>query len=209
MKLVVPAHSCATNFVLVWFGRYWIILHTCFGFILIGRAACLYKDFLITFGTTYVHHFRLKLLPIENSFVKSIRSISQKSQFYRRAVSRFLYTMCNQPVWHVLFTLLGLGVENITFIVKLAYLGIYFIQKYARRLLIWLTVLLILQHINLFFQLQDWMLQKLLIISTNASSESFPEVNFRQKTQWEHTIPPTPRGELWDAKQLPCIGMEK
>ncbi len=36
------------------------------------------------------------LAVLDNSNVKSIRSISQKSKFYRKAVSRFLYTMCNQ-----------------------------------------------------------------------------------------------------------------
>ncbi len=34
-----------TNFILVLFGRYWIILHARYGFVPIGSAACLYKDF--------------------------------------------------------------------------------------------------------------------------------------------------------------------
>ncbi len=38
---------------------------------------------------------------------------------------------------------------------------------------------------QLFYQLKDWMLQKLLIISKSASNESREELNFIQKIQWK------------------------
>ncbi len=53
-------------------------------------------------------------------------------------------------MWHVLFTLLGLWIENITFSVKLAYLGIYFTEKRTRWRLTRLTVLLRLQRFSCF-----------------------------------------------------------
>ncbi len=40
------------------------------------------------------YHYRVLFYNIK-FIVKSIRSISQKSKFYSRAVSKFLYTMCN------------------------------------------------------------------------------------------------------------------
>ncbi len=41
----ISARSCATDFVLVLFGRYWTILHARFGFIPIDSAVYSYKDF--------------------------------------------------------------------------------------------------------------------------------------------------------------------
>ncbi len=50
---------------------------------------------------------------------------------------------------HVLFTLPGVWVESIIS-VKLAYVGIYVAEKHARWRLMWLTVLLTLQHFSCF-----------------------------------------------------------
>ncbi len=79
--------------------------------------------------------------PFYISIVKSIRSISQKSKFYWREVSKFLYTMRNKCgmfcslYWEYELKILCLSV-------KLAYLGIYFTEKHARLWVTWLTVLL-------------------------------------------------------------------
>ncbi len=79
-------------------------------------------------------HFR------ENSIVKSIMSISQKSKFYRRA-SRFLCIMHNQfGMFYSLYWYYDSKILCVS--VKLPYQGIYFTEKYARWWLRFLTVLL-------------------------------------------------------------------
>ncbi len=66
------------------------------------------------------------------SIVKSMRSISHKSKFYRREVSKFLYTMRNQcGMFYSLYWVYELKILRIS--VKLAYLGIYYTEKHARR----------------------------------------------------------------------------
>ncbi len=81
------------------------------------------------------------------STIKSIRSISQKSKFYRRAVSKFIYTMCNQcGMFYTLRHEYELKILRVS--LKLAYLGIYFTEKHARWRLMWLAVLLRLQHFS-------------------------------------------------------------
>ncbi len=102
-----------------------------------------------------------------NSIVKSIRSISQKSKFYKRAVSKFLYTKCNQcGMFYSLYWEYELKVLLIS--VKLAYLGNYFIEKEARQQLTWLTVLLRLQHFSCFSNFRAdcyknyWLYRKML-----------------------------------------------
>ncbi len=82
-----------------------------------------------------------------NSIIKSTRSTSQKSKFYKRAVSEFLYTMRNQcGMFYSLYQEYELKILRVS--VKLAYLDIYFTEKHARRRLAWLTVLLGLKHSN-------------------------------------------------------------
>ncbi len=62
-----------------------------------------------------------------NSIVKSIRSISQKSKFYRRAVSKLLYTVRNQcDKFYSLYQEYELKILHVG--VKLAYLCIYFTE---------------------------------------------------------------------------------
>ncbi len=81
--------------------------------------------------------------------IKSTRSISQKSKFYKRTVSKFLYTKCNQrSIFYSLYWEYELKILHVT--VKLAHLDIYFTEKLARRRLTWLTVLLRLQHFSCF-----------------------------------------------------------
>ncbi len=66
-----------------------------------------------------------------NSILKSIRSGSQKSKFYRGAVSRFLYIMYNQcGVFYSLYWYYELKILHVS--VKLPYRGIYFTEKHAR-----------------------------------------------------------------------------
>ncbi len=112
--------------------------------------ACLIYEtpHVLVFGlcVSYVWHNDGKL---DNSIVKSIRSISQISKFYRRAVSKFLYTKCNQ--WGMFYSLYWEYELKILLVsVKLAYLGSYFTEKHARRQLTWLTALLRLQHFSCF-----------------------------------------------------------
>ncbi len=84
------------------------------------------------------------------SIVKSIRSISQNSKFYRRAVLKFLYTMRNQcGTFYSLYLEIESKILGIN--VKLVYLGIYLTEKHARQWLTWLIVLLRLQHFSCFF----------------------------------------------------------
>ncbi len=86
-----------------------------------------------------------------NSIVKRIRSISQKNKFYRRAESKFLYTMRNQRgIFYLLHWECELKILCIN--VKLAYLDIYFTEKHVRRRHTWL-VLLRLQHFSCFSNL--------------------------------------------------------
>ncbi len=68
-----------------------------------------------------------------NYIVKSTRCISQKSKFYRRAVSKFLYTMRNQYDMVCSFTLPGYELEILRVSVKLAYLGIHFTEKHVKQ----------------------------------------------------------------------------
>ncbi len=57
--------------------------------------------------------------------------MSQKSKFYRREVSRFLYTKRNQcGMFYSLYWEYELNILLVS--VKLAYLGNYFIEKHAR-----------------------------------------------------------------------------
>ncbi len=90
----------------------------------------------------------LSILIMENnSIVKSMRSISKKRKFYRRAVSKFLYAMCNQSgMFYSFYWEYELKILRVS--VKMAYLGIYFTENYAKRRLTWFTVLLRLQHFN-------------------------------------------------------------
>ncbi len=67
----------------------------------------------------------------DKSIIKSIRSISQRCKFYRRAVLNFLYTKGNQcGMFYSLYWEFKLKILLVT--VKLAYLGNYFIEKHAR-----------------------------------------------------------------------------
>ncbi len=67
-----------------------------------------------------------------NSIIKSIKSTSQKSRFYRRAVSQFLYTKRNQcGMFCSLYWEYELKILLVS--VKLAYSGNYFTEKHARR----------------------------------------------------------------------------
>ncbi len=66
-----------------------------------------------------------------NSIIRSINSISQKSKFYRRATSRFLYTRYNQcGIFYLLYRDCELKILCVG--VKLAYLGVYFTEKHAK-----------------------------------------------------------------------------
>ncbi len=102
----------------------------------------------------------------DNSIVKSM-SISQTSKFYRRAVSKFLYTMYNQcDIFHSLYRKYELKILRVS--VKLAHMCIYFTEKYERRRLMWLTVLLRLQYFCCFSNFKDehcknyWLYRKML-----------------------------------------------
>ncbi len=78
---------------------------------------------------------------IINSIVRSIRSMSQRSKFYRTVVSKCLYTMRNLCcMFYSLYREYELKILRIS--VKLAYLGIYLTEKHVRQWLTWLRVLL-------------------------------------------------------------------
>ncbi len=122
-----------------------------------------------TCSSIYIKNDTSGFLAYNNSIVESIRSISQKSKFYRRAVSKFLYTMCKQcGMFYSLYWEYELKVLHVS--VKLAYLGIYFTKKHARRRFIWLTVLLRLQHFSCFSNIRAecykiyWLYWKMLQI---------------------------------------------
>ncbi len=85
-----------------------------------------------------------------NSILKSIRIRSQKNKFYRRAVLKFLCTMCNQcGMFYSLYWEYELKILRVN--VKLIIRGIYCTEKYARQRLMRLTVLLRLQHFSCFY----------------------------------------------------------
>ncbi len=85
-----------------------------------------------------------------NCIVESIRSISQESKFYRRAVSKFLYTICNQcGIFYSLSQEYELKILRVS--VKLP-TWVFTLQKNMQGAgLTRLTVLWKLQHFNVFF----------------------------------------------------------
>ncbi len=93
----------------------------------------------LEFSFGVIRNFWKKLDEIDKSIVKSIRSISQKSKFYRRAVTKFLYIMRNQcGMLYSLYWEYELKILRVS--VKLAYLSIYFTKKHAWWRLTWLTI---------------------------------------------------------------------
>ncbi len=94
-------------------------------------------------------------------------TISQKSKFYRRAVSKFLYTMRSQcSMFYSLYWEYELKILHIS--AKLAYQSIYFTEKHARWRFTWLTILLRLQHFSCFSNFRTeccknyWLYRKML-----------------------------------------------
>ncbi len=112
----------------------------------------IFRGILIRNFTLYVNHYVTTNREIldncsTNSIVKSISSVSQKSKFCRRAVSRFLYTMHNQcGVFYLFYWHCELKILRVS--VKLPYPGIYFTETHARWRLT--RVLLRLQHFSCF-----------------------------------------------------------
>ncbi len=119
---------------------------------------------------------------VNNSIIKSIRSISQKSKFYRRVVSKFLYTMRNlYGIFYSFYREYELKILRVS--VKLAYLDIYFTEKHARRRPIGLTVLLRLQHFSCFSNIRAeccknyWLYQKRLQTKVAQNQISCKKLN--------------------------------
>ncbi len=69
---------------------------------------------------------------ILNNFIAPNVNESINMKLYRRAVSKFLYTMCNQcRMFYSLYRQYELKILCIS--VRLAYLGMHFTEKHARR----------------------------------------------------------------------------